>query len=57
LGVPDDLRLLTLIPIGVPTHWPEGEKKPLEEVLHWEKYGGKTHTSQITAAINSARTT
>jgi nitroreductase len=40
LGVPDGKRLLTLIPIGVPTHWPEREKKPLEEVLHWEKYEG-----------------
>ena len=40
LGVPDGKRLLTLIPIGVPTHWPDREKKPLEEVLHWEKYKG-----------------
>ena len=40
LGVPNNKRLLTLIPIGVPTHWPEREKKPLEEVLHWEKYEG-----------------
>ena len=38
LDVPDEKRLLTLIPIGVPTEWPTIEKKPLEEVLHWEKY-------------------
>jgi nitroreductase len=44
LDVPEGKRLLTLIPIGVPTHWPEGEKKPLGEVLHWEKYGRKTHS-------------
>ncbi len=41
LLVPDDKRLLTLIPIGVPVAWPTQEKKPLEEVLHWEKYESK----------------
>jgi nitroreductase len=38
LNVPKEKRLLTLIPIGVPVEWPEVEKKPLKEVLHWEKY-------------------
>jgi nitroreductase len=38
LEVPEDRRLLTLVPIGVPVEWPTKEKKPLEEVLHWEKY-------------------
>lgn len=38
LNVPDDRRLLTLIPIGVPTAWPVKEKRTLEEVLHWETY-------------------
>jgi len=38
LGVPDDKRLLTLVPIGVPVEWPTKEKKPLEQVLHWEKF-------------------
>jgi nitroreductase len=41
LGVPDNRRLLTLVPVGVPVAWPEQEKKPLTEVLHWEKYGSK----------------
>jgi nitroreductase len=41
LGVPAQKRLLTLIPIGVPTHWPEKEKKSLDKVLHWERYGGQ----------------
>jgi nitroreductase len=39
LGVPDEKRLLTLVPVGVPVAWPTKEKKPLEEVLHWEKFG------------------
>ena len=38
LGVPDEKRLLTLVPIGVPVEWPTREKKPLEAVIHWEKY-------------------
>jgi nitroreductase len=38
LGIPKDKRLITLIPIGVPESWPEKEKKPLEDVLHWERY-------------------
>lgn len=38
LGIPSQMRLLTLIPIGVPVEWPEQEKKPLAEVLHWERY-------------------
>ena len=38
LGVPNDRRLLTLVPIGVPVEWSTKEKKPLEQVLHWEKF-------------------
>jgi nitroreductase len=38
LGIPDDKKLLTLVPIGVPNEWPTKEKKPLSEVLHWERY-------------------
>jgi hypothetical protein len=29
---------MALIPIGVPAETPSPEKKPLEKVLHWEKY-------------------
>ena len=38
LGIPDNLRLLTLVPFGVPDEWPTREKKSLDEVLHWERY-------------------
>lgn len=38
LSVPEDKRLLTLIPIGVPVAWPTVEKKSLEDVIHWERY-------------------
>ena len=39
LGIPEDKRLLTLIPIGVPVAWPTKEKKSLDEVMYWERYG------------------
>jgi nitroreductase len=39
LGVPEEKRLLTLVPIGVPVEWPTREKRSLEEVIHWERYG------------------
>jgi len=38
LGVPKGRRLLTLVSIGVPTAWPTREKRPLSDVLHWERY-------------------
>jgi nitroreductase len=41
LGVPDEKRLLTLVPIGVPVSWPTREKKPLEAVIHWQRYTEK----------------
>ena len=41
LGVPDNRRLLTLVPIGVPVEWPTQTKKPLAEVLHWERFGNR----------------
>ena len=40
LGVPAGKRLLTLVPIGVPVEWPTREKKPLAEVIHWQRYQG-----------------
>ncbi len=41
LGIPAEKRLLTLVPLGVPTEWPTKEKKPLADVLHWERYPEK----------------
>lgn len=38
LGVPDEKRVMALIPIGVAAETPAPEKKPLEQVLHWERY-------------------
>ena len=38
LGVPKGKRLLALVPVGVAEEWPTIEKRPLESVMHWEKY-------------------
>jgi nitroreductase len=38
LGVPVEKRVMALIPIGMAAESPAPEKKPLEQVLHWEKY-------------------
>lgn len=44
LAVPDEKRLLTLVPIGVPDGWPTPvdptgpQKRPLDDVIHWERY-------------------
>ena len=38
LGIPADRRVMALIPVGIPAETPKPGKKPLEEILHWEKY-------------------
>ena len=38
LGVPAEKRLMALIPIGVAAETPAPDKRPLEQVLHWETY-------------------
>jgi nitroreductase len=40
LDIPQERRILTLIPIGVPERWPgDKEKKSLSEVVHWQRWG------------------
>ncbi len=38
LGAPADYKLVSLIAIGHPVQADEPPKRPLEEVLHWEKF-------------------
>jgi nitroreductase len=38
LRIPEEKRLFTLVPIGVPVQWPTIEKKALEDIIHWERY-------------------
>jgi len=38
LGAPEGYRLVSLLAIGHPAEKPEKEKRPVSEVLHWEKF-------------------
>jgi nitroreductase len=38
LGIPPGKNVLAMLPIGVAAETPSPAKKPLNEVLHWEKY-------------------
>ncbi len=38
LGIPRDRRVMALIPVGIPAETPQPRKKPLEAILHWEKF-------------------
>jgi nitroreductase len=38
VGAPQEYKLVSLIPLGYPAESPEKSKRPLTDVLHWEKY-------------------
>jgi len=38
VGAPPGYRLISLVPIGYPAETPMKSKRPLSDVLHWEKY-------------------
>ncbi len=38
LRIPSDRHVLALVPVGIPAEVPQPGKKPLEEVLHWERF-------------------
>lgn len=38
LGVPKDCRLVSLVAVGYPAAVPRPAKRPLDEVLHWERF-------------------
>lgn len=42
LGIPADMRFMVLLPIGKAAgEVSQASKKPLQEMVHWEKYGEK----------------
>ena len=43
LGIPDKLKVVAITPIGVPDENPQPKfKKGLEEMVSWERYGGRS---------------
>ena len=42
LGIPDDFKVIAVIPIGVPDETPAPkDRKSLDTIVSWEKYGSK----------------
>lgn len=40
LAVPEGFRLVSLVSMGYPAEKPTKDKRPLESVIHWERFGG-----------------
>lgn len=51
LGLPDDALTMALVPIGWPTRgrWAQPRRRPVEEVVHWDRWGA-TRTRDTDAA-------
>ena len=41
LGVPDGIKVLCMVALGYPDEKPRSNRRPLEEIIHWEKYGSR----------------
>lgn len=41
LSVPSHLRVISLLPLGVPAYSTEKQRKPLDEICHNDKYSGE----------------
>lgn len=41
-GGPADLKLVSMLAIGCAARTPSPKKRSLEEVLHWERFGGRS---------------
>ena len=44
LGIPETMELITLLPFGYRAEGPKGQgtpRKPMEEIVHWERFGEK----------------
>ena len=37
LGVPEGIRLVSIVTMGYPAEQPQKDKRPLENVIHWER--------------------
>jgi nitroreductase len=41
LNIPERIRVISLLPIGVPAYSTEKQRKPLEEICYFDKYSNK----------------
>jgi len=42
LKIPDQIRVVAILPIGVPAYSKEGERRWLRDLLHYDEYGNRT---------------
>lgn len=42
LRIPDQIRVVAILPIGVPANGKEGERKWLKDMLHYNEYGDRS---------------
>ena len=42
LKIPDQIRVVAILPIGVPSYSKEGERKWLRDMLHYDEYGNRS---------------
>jgi len=47
LGLPDDALTMGLVPLGYPAQgrWAQPKRRPVEEVVHWNRWGTTRHRS------------
>ena len=47
LGLPDDALTMGLLPLGYPAQgrWAQPKRRPVEEVVHWNRWGTTRHRS------------
>ena len=48
LGIPPEIKLFSLVPLGYPAHQPTGHRRELGELVHYEKYDMSKLRSQET---------
>jgi len=42
LKIPDQIRVVAILPIGIPAYTKEGERRWLRDILHYDEYGNRT---------------
>jgi len=42
LKIPDQIRVMAILPIGIPAYSKEGERRWLRDILHYDEYGNRT---------------
>jgi nitroreductase len=41
LGIPDQIRVVAILPVGIPAYGKEGDRRLLRDILHYDEYGNK----------------